>query len=111
VNADHWITCGAGAEIPVPFDGEGVLLTRPGTRSAVRLAAAERLRLSGLLWPEARGRIADSAWLATDRRGAGQVVLFAASPVFRGWFRGTTRLFANAVVYGPGLGARAPAPR
>jgi hypothetical protein len=28
--------------------------------------------------------------------------------VFRGWFRGTARLLANAVVYGPGAGARQP---
>ncbi|MBL8863836.1 MAG: hypothetical protein JNK02_17740 [Planctomycetes bacterium] len=111
VDTDAWVTFGALGEIPVFFDGRGALLTRPPVRTAVRLAAPERVRLSGLLWPEARARIADSAWLAVERRGAGQVILFAASPVFRGWFLGTARLFANAVVYGPGLGASAPAPR
>ncbi|MCY2959713.1 MAG: M14 family metallopeptidase [Planctomycetota bacterium] len=111
VNTDLWITAGCRGELPVFFDGSGVLLSQPPTRTAVRLAASERLRLSGLLWPEARERIADSAWLTVERQGAGQVILFAASPVFRGWFRGTARLFANAVVYGPGLGASPPAPR
>jgi hypothetical protein len=111
VNPDLWITAGCGAELPVFFEGSAVLLSQPPTRTAVRLAAAERLRLSGMLWPEARERIADSAWLTVERQGAGQVVLFAASPVFRGWFRGTERVFANAVVYGPGLGASQPEPR
>jgi hypothetical protein len=40
--------------------------------------------------------------------GSGQVILFASSPVFRGWFRGTARLLSNAIVYGPGAGARQP---
>lgn len=111
VNPDAWITAGCRDELPVYFAGGNVLMSRPPTRTPVRLAASERLRFSGLLWPEARERIADSAWLTVERQGAGQVILFASSPVFRGWFRGTTRLFANAVVYGPGLGASAPAPR
>ncbi len=111
VNTDAWITVGCRDELPVYFEGGNGLLSRPPTRTAVRLAAAERLRHSGLLWPEARERIADSAWLTVERQGAGQVILFASSPVFRGWFRGTGRLFANAVVYGPGLGTSTPAPR
>lgn len=111
VNTDAWITAGCDVEMPVFFEGSGVLLSQPPTRTAIRLAAGERLRISGLLWPEARARIADSAWLTVERQGAGQVILFASSPVFRGWFTATARLFANAVVYGPGLGANQPAPR
>lgn len=111
VNTDAWITVGCGDELPVYFEGSNVLLSQPPTRTAIRLAASERVRMSGLLWPEARARIADSAWLTVERQGAGQVILFAASPVFRGWFRANARLFANAVVYGPGLGASTPAPR
>jgi len=111
VNPDAWITAGCREELPVFFEGANVLMSRPPTRTAVRLAAPERVRHSGLLWPEARARIADSAWLTVERQGAGQVILFASSPVFRGWFRGTARIFANAVVYGPGLGTDQPAPR
>jgi hypothetical protein len=40
--------------------------------------------------------------------GNGQVILFACAPEFRGWFRGSMRLLSNAIVYGPGLGARQP---
>jgi hypothetical protein len=67
-----------------------------------------RLRMSGLLWPEAAERIANSAYLARERIRAGQVIYFASSPIFRAGAPGTTRLFMNAVVFAPGLGARQP---
>jgi len=65
-----------------------------------------RLRMSGLLWPEAAGRLASAAYVTRESVGRGQVILFADSPVFRGATRGAARLFTNAVVYGPGFGAR-----
>jgi len=108
VNPDSWITAGCGAELPVYFEGSGAFLSELPIRTPVRLAAAERLRISGLLWPEARERIADTAYCTIEPQGSGQVILFACPPVFRGWFRGTARLLANAVVYGPGAGARQP---
>ena len=64
-----------------------------------------RLRMSGLLWPEAAQRIANSAYLTHESVGHGQVILFASEPVFRGAALGTNRLLLNAIVYGPGLGA------
>jgi len=60
------------------------------------------------LWPEARERIADSAYATVERKGSGQVILFAGNPSFRGWFPGTARLLSNAVVYGPGMGTNQP---
>ncbi len=108
VNQDEWITYGCSAELPVFFEGGQALLSELPVHTPVRLAAAERLRLSGLLWPEARERIADSAYCTVERKGAGQVILFACPPDFRNWFRGTMRLFGNAVVYGPGVGANQP---
>jgi len=63
-----------------------------------------RLRMSGLLWPEAGARIASSAYLVRERVGQGQVILFAGEPTFRGATLGTRRLLLNAVVYGPGMG-------
>ncbi len=103
---DMWITVGADAQVPVFFEGSPSLWPADGVRTAVRLAPAKELRLSGLLWPEARERLADSAYLTVESRGAGQVILFAAQPGFRGYHRATARLLANAVVYGPGAGTR-----
>jgi hypothetical protein len=108
VDEKAWITVGCGSELPVTVDGSSVYLSREPVRTAVRLAPAERLRLSGLLWPEARQRLADSAWLTVERAGAGQVILFAVTPGYRGQYRSGARLFANAVVYGPGAGASQP---
>src|SRR5207237_10852613 len=54
-----------------------------------------RLRMSGLLWPEAAERIANSAYVAREGIRSGQVILFASSPMFRGGAVGTTRIFSN----------------
>jgi hypothetical protein len=63
------------------------------------------VRLGGLLWPEARRRVADSAWMTQSAAGRGQVILFASSPVYRGGWRRAARLLGNAVFLGPGAGA------
>jgi len=108
VRTDSWLTVGAGEHLPVFFEGANSLWAGDGVFSAVRLAPAAQLRLSGLLWPEARERLADSCYLTREAFGAGQVILFASSPGFRGYQRATARLLANAVVLGPGAGARPP---
>jgi hypothetical protein len=107
---EHWLTCGATTELPVFSEGRLVLAAREPVQTPVRLVTAERLRLSGLLWPEARERMAESAWATVERLGHGQIVLFAAEPVFRGYHKACARLFSNAVVLGPGMGANPPPP-
>jgi hypothetical protein len=67
-----------------------------------------RLRMSGLLWPEAADRLANAAYATRESVGAGQLILFAADPNFRGAALGTARIFANAIVLGPGMGASEP---
>ncbi len=109
VRDDAWMTVGVPArEMPVFVAGDHALLARAPVETAVRLAPADRLHLSGLLWPEARARLERAAWMTREAVGNGQVILFAASPVFRGQTRGSARLFDNVVVYGPGVGASQP---
>ncbi|HUD47774.1 MAG TPA: hypothetical protein VMR33_13150 [Candidatus Baltobacteraceae bacterium] len=67
-----------------------------------------RLRMSGLLWPEAADRLANAAYVTRESVGAGQVILFASDPTFRGAALGTSRIFANAITLGPGMGASEP---
>jgi hypothetical protein len=67
-----------------------------------------RLRMSGLLWPEAADRLANAAYVTRESVGAGQLILFASDPTFRAAALGTSRIFANAVILGPGMGASEP---
>jgi len=67
-----------------------------------------RLRMSGLLWPEAANRLANAAYVTRESIGSGQIILFASDPTFRAAALGTMRIFANAVVCGPGMGASQP---
>ncbi|HYE30784.1 MAG TPA: peptidase, partial [Methylomirabilota bacterium] len=66
------------------------------------------LRMSGLLWPEASHRLANSAYVTRESVGRGQIILFSASPAIRGFSKGTARLLGNAIVLGPGWGAHQP---
>jgi hypothetical protein len=121
----HWLTFGAGELLPVLYGGSPVLMSDERSSAAVRLGvlqdsgseAASRLgwatipagkevllRMSGLLWPEAAQRLANSAYLTREKKGHGQIILFAADPIFRGASLGTGRLLLNALVYGPGMG-------
>jgi hypothetical protein len=67
-----------------------------------------RLRMSGLVWPEAADRLANAAYVTRESVGAGELILFASDPTFRGAALGTSRIFANAIVFGPGMGASEP---
>lgn len=107
-NLHHYLTSGCDATLPVPIADSRAYLASGSAETAVRLVASDRLRLGGLLWPEYRERVANSAWLIREARGNGQLVLFAGMPAFRGHSLATGRLFANAVIYGPGLGADQP---
>ena len=76
----------------------------------VRLADEDAIRLSGLLWPEARGRWANTGYATVESVGRGQIILFASDPFFRGYFEGSGRLLLNAVILGPGMGTSQPLP-
>ncbi len=125
-DSEHWLTFGTPAIIPLLYGNQPVLMTNRSSEAVVRVGqlikdyGAEqartinwstlpkgydmKVRLSGLVWPEASQRIANSAYLTRERLGRGQVILFSGQPNFRGATRGATRLWLNALVYGSGLG-------
>ncbi len=96
---------GAGTDTKKEEGKEKPEIPRAGW-AALPEGADLTLRLSGLLWPEAAQRIANAAVLTREPLGKGQVILFAAPPNFRAATKGTARLLANAMIYGPGLGAK-----
>jgi hypothetical protein len=110
VDPEHWIGFGLGEKIPVLFWGENAFMSKHPVRTAVRLAGEQELRLSGLLWPEARQRLGDTAYATVESMGRGQIILFATDPTLRMWLAGAQRLFLNAVLLGPGMRASQPVP-
>lgn len=109
-NPEHWLAFGVGERLAVLFGGSNVFMSAYPVSTPVRLAPAEKLRLSGLMWPEARERMADSAYATVERVGNGQIILFADDPTFRGYLEGSNRLFLNAVIFGPGAGTDSSVP-
>lgn len=128
VDTDHWLAAGTGPVLPVLFSDSPVLMSaapveaplRVGVYSAADTDAGQlnwaplpekhelRVRMSGLLWPEARERIASSAWVTRESVGQGQVILFAHAPAFRAAQLGAMRILENALVLGPGMGTSQP---
>jgi hypothetical protein len=105
LDTEEWLTFGLGNKIPAIMTSSTALVSKyPPVRTIGRFAAAPALRLSGLLWPEARLRLANTPYCTLERSGMGQVILFADQPNFRAFFRGTERLLSNAILFGPGLG-------
>jgi hypothetical protein len=126
VDNKHWLSFGAPDVLPILYGNYPVLMTGKNAEAVIRIGSYEdnnevedyrtinwstippgkdlNIRMSGLVWPEAAQRIANSAYLTRERVEKGQIILFSGEPNFRGSARGTNRLWLNAVVYGAGLG-------
>ena len=125
----HWLTFGTDNILPVLYSNYPILMTGGSSEAILRIGELVpnknidknrainwshipkgydmNVRMSGLVWPEASQRIANSAYLTRERVGKGQIILFSGEPNFRGSTKGTNRLWLNAVVYGSGLGTSA----
>ena len=110
LDEENWLCFGLGEKLPVWISGSTALMSKHSVQTPVRLSEAGDLRLSGLLWPEARARHADTAYATVERVGRGQIILFVSDPFYRGYMEGTGRLFLNALILGPGLGTSQPVP-
>lgn len=131
----HWLSFGCRDSLPVLVDSSTPLMAANGVEAPYRHgvwrtdsgkkagehwsaygwaglppAHTLELRLGGLLWPEAQERIANTAWVTRESKGAGQIILFATNPAFRGASLGMQRVLGNAVVFGPGFGTRTAVP-
>ena len=125
VDSENWLTFGAEDVVPVLYGNYPILMTGGNSLAALRIGELIpnkdskaktinwsqipsgydlNVRMSGLVWPEASQRIANSAYLTREKVGKGQIILFSGEPNFRGSARGTNRLWLNAVIYGTGLG-------
>ncbi len=107
----HWLCAGAGDRVPAMVKTDLALQSRQPVETVGRFADAPDLKLSGLLWPEARERWALSSYLTRERIGDGQAISFLGNPYYRATFYGTGRLLENAILLGPGMGAKGRAGR
>jgi hypothetical protein len=130
VDQAHWLSFGVNPVLPLLYSDQAVMVAPQNAEVVVSVGVYKDkkgkskkadsafawytlpedkdlyVRMSGLLWPEAAQRIANSAYLTRERAGNGQVILFSGQPNFRGAALGTNRLLLNAIVLGPGMGTR-----
>lgn len=64
-------------------------------------ADAEKVKMSGFIWPETEQHLAGNGYLFLERFGRGKVISFAEDPLFRASYDGLLKLFFNAVLLGP----------
>ncbi|HEX9940893.1 MAG TPA: M14 metallopeptidase family protein [Thermoanaerobaculia bacterium] len=100
----HPLTLGLTASPDVLYEGSTVLKTTGDPRQDVLVARDESPVVAGFAWPEAEQRLAGSLLVGTESRGRGSVVLFAQDPAYRLFWRATTPIFLNALLYGPSTG-------
>jgi Zinc carboxypeptidase len=106
LDPEFWLNFGLADNIAVWFGGDDTIIASSPVTIGALFPEVERMHLGGLLWPEGAMRMAHTAYATRERVGKGQVILFAANPVFRRWMQDTERMFMNAVLLGPGLGTR-----
>ncbi len=101
---ERWPAFGCQERVGAGLYVSTAYMSKSPTQTIGRISDAESCRLSGLLWPEARELWAGTAYMTRESMGSGQVILFADDPCFRGYWRGTARLFSNCIALGPGFG-------
>ncbi|MCD6249293.1 MAG: hypothetical protein J7J98_03030, partial [candidate division Zixibacteria bacterium] len=110
LDTEEWLNFGLGGSVPVMMYTSNAFLAKSPVNTVARFADRNGLRISGLLWPEARERWANTAYLTQERKGKGQVILFAGHPNQRGYFYGSRQMLVNAILLAPGFGARFDGP-
>lgn len=105
IDTTQWLSFGLGESLPVMVYTQNAYLSKPPIQTVARFGDEKNIRLSGLVWPEARERWGNTAYCTRESKGKGQVILFASHPNQRSYFHGSRRLLVNAILLGPGLGA------
>ncbi|MBA2291984.1 MAG: hypothetical protein H0W15_05940 [Gemmatimonadales bacterium] len=98
----HWLTWGYDRDqIAVPLPDRYM---RPSKNADNVVMFTDRdAVIAGFTWPGNTDRfLTGSVWATVESFGRGTVVAFAENPLFRGFWRGTARLFENALVHGAG---------
>jgi len=106
VDNTHPIAFGYDAELPL-FRRGSTLLKASENPFATPVSYAEKPLLSGYVGEQRLAEMSGQPAVIAERHGKGLVVRFANDPIFRGYWRGTERLWVNSLYFGPMVGTTA----
>ncbi|SEA86191.1 M14 family zinc carboxypeptidase [Alkalimonas amylolytica] len=94
----------------LPLFKNSTLLLQPSHAPFVNVALySEQPHLAGYTAPEFVPRIGQAAALLAHNHGRGRVIAMTDNPVFRGYFKGSSRLLVNAIYLGHSFSAQSQA--
>ena len=102
LDLSHWVTLGMERQrMPVLVGGSSFYtLSKDGGNVAV-FPTTGTLRRAGFVFPDNSERLLKgSLFIAQERVGRGNLVMFTSDPMFRGWWRALDRLVLNAMLLG-----------
>jgi hypothetical protein len=102
----EWLVSGYDGDLPVLMNSSRLYREADGAptssrRTPVKVSRDENFRIAGHLWEENRNRLPGSLFLYEERIGEGRLISFAEDVNFRSYWRGSDRLFLNAVILAP----------
>lgn len=100
VDTTHPLGFGYAREELALFRRGTTLLETSENPYATPVRYLEKPLLSGFMGPERLDEISRQPALIAERQGQGLVIRFANNPLFRGFWRGTERLFENSLYFG-----------
>lgn len=100
VDGTHPIAFGYNAEMPL-FRRGSTLLKASDNPFTTPVRYTEKPLMSGYIGEQRLTEISGQPAIIAERHGKGLVVRFANNPIFRGFWRGTERLWVNSLYFGP----------
>ena len=99
MDLSHPLTFGyTEPEIPL-FKNNTNMLKLPKNQYATPLQYTSNPLIAGYMSQENQDQLANCAAVVVGKHGSGKVIAFADNPVFRGYWYGTNKLFANALFF------------
>ena len=103
IDNTHPIAFGFEGEMPL-FRRGTTLLAASENPFATPVRYTEKPLLSGYIGSDRLAEMSKQPAVIAERHGKGLIVRFANNPLFRGFWRGTERLWVNSLYFGPLVG-------
>lgn len=100
VDVTHPVAYGYQARLPL-FRRGTTLLKASEDQFATPVRYSEKPLLSGYIGKLRLDQMSNQPAVIAERKGKGAIIRFANNPIFRGFWRGTERLWVNSLYFGP----------